>query len=139
GEPSPSAPAADPTSGATPPAPPAALPALPTPAPGAEPALRYSNLSPDACLAELATRKLAVEAYPPNTATRDVATPVRLTGALNNVNIVMNGAKQPGSQGQLDVMDCRLALSLDDWTKLLAQRGVRTLHHASMLRLGARI
>jgi len=36
-------------------------------------------------------------------------------------------------------MDCRLALSLDDWTKLLAARGVSTLHHASMLRPGARI
>ncbi|MCA9633909.1 MAG: extensin family protein, partial [Myxococcales bacterium] len=101
------------------------------------PALAYAALGPDACANELAARGLPVRRYTPNQATRDVALPVQLSGPLNGVDIVMNGARTPGSRGDYDVLDCRLALSLDDWTRDLAQRGVRVLRHASLLRPGA--
>lgn len=109
---------------------------LPAP-PQSPPALTYAALSVEACANELAARQLPVKRYPPNQATRDVALPVQLNGALNGVLIVMNGAKAPGSRGDYDVFDCRLALSLDDWTRDLAGRGVRVLRHASLLRPGA--
>lgn len=118
--------------------PPAVAPALVVPAsPSRPPALSYAALSPEACANELAARGLPVKRYPPSKATRDVALPVQLTGALNGVNIVMNGAKTPGSRGDYDVLDCRLALSLDEWTRDLARRGVQVVRHASLLRPGA--
>ncbi|MGE0329047.1 MAG: extensin family protein [Polyangiaceae bacterium] len=107
------------------------------PTPTSPPALSYSALSPDACAKQLAARQLPVKAYTPNKATRDVALPVQLNGPLNGVSIVMNGAKTPGSRGDYDVLDCRLALSLDDWTRELSRRGVQVLRHASLLRPGA--
>lgn len=122
-------PAPDPTRGSP-------LP-VPAPPPQSPPALTYASLSPEACANELAARQLPVRRYSPNQATRDVVLPVQLSGALNGVSIVMNGAKAPGTRGDYDVFDCRLALSLDDWTRDLGRRGVRVLRHASLLRPGA--
>ncbi|MCA9648229.1 MAG: extensin family protein [Polyangiaceae bacterium] len=125
----------DPPSAQSPVTPGAPLP-LP-PVPSSAPALAYSGLSAEACGKLLAARQLPVRGYTPNKATRDVALPVQLSGPLNGVSIVMNGAKTPGSRGDYDVLDCRLALSLDDWTRELARRNVRVVRHASLLRPGA--
>ncbi|MBX3185073.1 MAG: extensin family protein [Polyangiaceae bacterium] len=121
-------------------APPGGAPMDPLPAappPGAEPALRYAALSGPDCLAEAARRGLPIEQVPARASLSAVQTPVRLTGPLGDVLVVMNGSQRPGAMGDYDILDCRLALAVSDLARLLAARGVTTIHHASLLRQGA--
>ncbi len=136
----PETPAAEGAPAQPPAAPPSAAPMelLPAaPSPGSEPALHTAALSGPDCLAEAARRGLPIEQVPAHASLSAVQTPVRLTGPLGEVLVVMNGSQRPGQMGDYDILDCRLALAVSDLSQLLAARGVRVIHHASLLRKGA--
>jgi hypothetical protein len=81
------------------------------------PAMRYATLSPAACPRELRSRKLGARAVHGNF--RGIANPERLAAPLHGVHFVA-----PGSRSQFGVLDCRLALALDDFAAILEQNDV---------------
>lgn len=96
------------------------------------PATRYANLTPSACEAELSKRKLRVKAE--QKLASDIASAVRVKGHFNGVVV-----RKPNSPSPFGLLDCRLALALDDFTKVLAEFGIIRVHIGSMYREGARI
>jgi len=94
--------------------------------------MRYANLSPGSCRKELRRRGLPVKAE--KKAKRGIANPVRLSGAMLGVTYLT--APAPSVVG---LLDCRLALVLDDMAPLLASFDVKQIHIGSMYRKGARI
>ncbi len=103
-----------------------ALPALASTAP----ATRYAALTDGACTKEVSRRNLAVAANAK--ATRGVAAPMRITGPLHGVRFVT-----PSSPN--GVLDCRLALALDDLSETLAKLGVATVRIDNFYREGAHL
>lgn len=102
------------------------------PALGAAPATRYARLDARACKKELGARGVAfreVRAGP-----RGVNMPVRLAEPLRGVRVVA-----PGGKGNHDVLDCRLALALDDAAGVLAAQQVSAVRIDSFHRQGARL
>ena len=95
---------------------------------------RYGGLSGPQCLAELATRGVPHRAAQ---AANGVEIPVRLDGPLRGVRIIAMGAGREGAAGTQDILDCRLALALDDFSQLLASRGVVRVDHMSLYRNNA--
>jgi hypothetical protein len=81
------------------------------------PAVAYAKLSAKACKAELAKRKLPVA--PSKSAQRGVTTAERIEGDMNDVHLVL-----PPDSTKFGVLDCRLALVIDDLTKAVHQAGV---------------
>jgi hypothetical protein len=93
--------------------------------------MRYANLAPWQCRKELTRRKLPFKRLGP---TRGIATAVLLNGPLNGVEFITAGKRSPFSR-----LDCRLALVLDDFTRSLAQAGVKSVRVDNFYRLGARL
>ncbi len=58
---------------------------------------------------------------------------------MNGVTVRFSGSKNPGSNRVHDVLDCRLALALGEWTRLLQAYGVVEVVHMSMHRANATI
>jgi len=88
---------------------------------------RIANLYPADCRAELARRKLPFQrAYGPG---RGIATPLRLTGKLHGVRFIT-----PGKKSIYGKLDCRMALVLDDFAKLLDSLGVVAVHVNNLYR-----
>lgn len=139
--PSPAAPAA-PARAKSAPAPatsgdkPAAPPSLPTPAAQAERASAYMLMSGDACEAELDRRSIPHESAAP---AHGVDRPIRLTGPVRGVEIHAPGPRAAWHQPVHEILDCRLALALDDFAALLAERDFVELVHMSFYRKNARI
>jgi hypothetical protein len=77
---------------------------------------RIANASPGQCREELRRRKLSVTLLG---GVAGVAAPVRLAGELSGVRFVA-----PGRKSVYGILDCRLAVVLDELAKLLAERGV---------------
>ncbi len=100
--------------------------------PASAPAMRYANLAPAACRAELSRRELPLQRD--GRPTPGVATGVRFVGPLHGVSIVA-----PGKPTTFGVMDCRLALTLDDMTELLAGFDVVRLRIDNTYRRGAKL
>ncbi len=96
------------------------------------PAMRYANLSPGACRAELKQRELPV--VRDRRPTPGVATGLRFTEPIHGVTIVA-----PGKPTTYGVMDCRLALTMDDAAKILAEFGVVRLRVDNTYRRGANL
>jgi hypothetical protein len=96
------------------------------------PARRAANISPASCAAELRRRKLPVE--------RDrgpapgVAVPVRITGDINGVRFL-----PPGRKSVYGKLDCRLALALDDFARVLERHGVVRVRLDNLYRPRARL
>ncbi len=95
------------------------------------PALRYANLSPWQCKKELARRKLPLQRQ---RETKGIATALRFTAPMNGVRFITAGPKSPFS-----LLDCRLALTLDDLTKVLNDRGVVGIRVDNFYRRAARL
>jgi hypothetical protein len=95
-------------------------------------ALFVSNLSPAGCAAELRRRNLPV--------TRDtgaavgVSGPVRITGAMHGVRFVT-----PSRKSIYGKLDCRLALALDELSKVLQRHGVVRARVDNLYRPNARL
>jgi hypothetical protein len=77
---------------------------------------RIANASPGQCREEVRRRKLSVTLLG---GVAGVAAPVRLAGELSGVRFVA-----PGRKSVYGILDCRLAVVLDELAKLLAARDV---------------
>lgn len=102
------------------------------PLPANAPATRYANLTPEACEAELEDRKLKVRRERKPRPDIDVA--VRVRGPFNSVVV-----RKPARPSLFGLLDCRLALALDDLTAVLTEHDIIRLDIGSMYREGARI
>ena len=101
------------------------------PDPDTYPAVRYARQSRGECLAELGRRsipfKLVDEA-------RGVQSPVRLTGPLHGVTFRTGLPASQRVTSPWEIVDCRLALSLDDFAEQLAAHDVVEVIHFSVYR-----
>lgn len=95
-------------------------------------AMRNANLSPAQCRKELQRRKLPMERQ--RKGVKGVAEAYRVAGPLNSVTFVT--ARSPSPYG---ILDCRLALTLDDLSRILAEHGVSRVRIDNMYRPGARL
>jgi hypothetical protein len=95
------------------------------------PAVRYSNLSDDACLGELTARSIHFEALP---RVRGVRTPIRLRGDLRAVQFVARIRPEARGRTTEEVVDCRLALALDDLAGIARAHGVTEVRYFSAFR-----
>src|SRR5687767_4433425 len=95
-------------------------------------ATRLASLTPGQCRAELRKRKIG--SRPPGFATPNVATPMRLNGALRGIQFIA-----PGPRSVFGILDCRLALVLDELAPVLEEHGVSAVHVDSMYRPRARM
>ena len=89
--------------------------------PESSPAPGYASLDRDACEAELQNRHVD---FARAEDTPGVRAPIRLKGPLHGVSIhsMLPAAARPRSRA--DLVDCRLALSLDDFAATIAERGI---------------
>jgi hypothetical protein len=95
-------------------------------------ATRFASLTPGQCRAELRKRKIG--SRPPGFATPNVATPMRLNGPLRGVQFIA-----PGVRSVFGILDCRLALVLDELALVLAEHDVSAVHVDSMYRPRAKM
>jgi hypothetical protein len=96
------------------------------------PAYSFANLSDDQALAELVRRKLPfdrVEGEVPG-----VRTPVRLAGPLHGVSIHSSLPKEARSTTPFEILDARLALALDEFSRILLNHDVVEVVHFTMYR-----
>lgn len=91
------------------------------------PAMRFANLSPAQCRAEVERRGLPV-AFEAKEVDH-VALAVRLTGPMHGVRFVAHPAPSP-----YGILDCRLALALDEMAMVLARYGFASVRLDSMHR-----
>lgn len=96
------------------------------------PAMKAAALQPWQCRKELARRKLPFKRD--RTPAKGIGTSVRFSGPLNGVNFVAPGRKSPFGK-----LDCRLALILDDFSKILAARQIIEVRVDNMYRPGAHL
>lgn len=100
-------------------------------APGDEPALRYARLDPEECVAELARRRAPFVRVGP---VRGVLVPLRLTGPLHGVSFRSTVPTRQRSTTPWEIVDCRLALALDDFAVQLRAHDVVEVVHYSIYR-----
>ena len=100
-------------------------------APAESPAARYGRLDRAGCEAELAERGIPFSRVDE---ARGVLAPVRLRGPLHGVTFRtgLSSAQRTSSPGE--ILDCRLALSLDDFAAQLVTHGVVEVIHFSIYR-----
>ncbi|NUO54123.1 MAG: hypothetical protein HOV80_35195 [Polyangiaceae bacterium] len=105
---------------------------LPSSLGATSPAVKYADMSQGACKAEVKKRDLPV--IPLKTAQRGVSGGLRIDGSMNGVKIVA-----PPSSTKFGILDCRLALVIDDFTKALHESGVVRLTIDNMYRPHAKL
>jgi hypothetical protein len=98
-------------------------------------AYQYAAASEELCLAELAERGVPFERVPEK---RGVETPLRITGPVRGVTYVPTYRAEPDPEGPAAILDCRLALAVDDLSQVLAARGVVEAEYLSLYRPGPR-
>ena len=98
---------------------------------GQAPATRYGKMSARACLREVQRRNLPVKSAGD---TRGVPIPVRLTGELHGVRVHSGLPKSQRHTSPYEILDCRLALALDDFSAILARHEVVEVVHLSAYR-----
>lgn len=98
--------------------------------PQAAPAHKTAKYSPAQCQAELRKRGIAVQ----RGRAAGVATPVRLASPLQGVTFTA-----PGKRSVYGLLDCRLALALDDFARILARHEVVRVRVDNMYRPRARL
>lgn len=99
--------------------------------PEGSPVLGYAALDRDACEAELGKRSI------PFLRADDVAgvrAPIRLTGPLHGVAIHSPLPAAQRAKSRADLLDCRLAIALDDFAATLVPRGIVEVVHLSAYR-----
>jgi hypothetical protein len=64
---------------------------------------------------------------------------MRLAAPLRGVSIMMAGTNKIGTSSPQDILDCRLALALDDFAGVLSPRGIVRVDHMSLYRSGAKV
>ncbi len=96
------------------------------------PAYRYSNLDDAAALAEVAHRGLPFARE--SAAVPGVRSPGRLTGPLSGIRIHGTVPAPQAATTPFEILDARLALALDDFSRLLAAHGIVELVHFTIHR-----
>lgn len=96
-------------------------------------AYQYARMSSGLCLAELRERNVAVKRIG---RARGIATPLRLVGRVRGVRFVQTWRKHPNPVGPASILDCALALAVDDLAGVLARHGVVEAEYMSMWRPG---
>jgi hypothetical protein len=96
------------------------------------PAFRYAAMSSEACLREIATRGLAVSSV--EGTHRGLVTPVRITGPLGKVTFRTQFVGEDGGPSVYSLLDCRLALALDDFARYLSELDVVEALYSSAYR-----
>jgi hypothetical protein len=96
------------------------------------PAVKYADMGQAACKAEVKRRDLPI--IPLKTAQKGVSGGMRIDGSMNGVKIVA-----PPSSTKFGILDCRLALVIDDLTKHLHERGVVRMSIDNMYRPHAKL
>jgi hypothetical protein len=99
--------------------------------PGEGPAVRYGRLDRTTCEAKLAQRHVPFAAVDE---ARGVLAPVRLTGPLHGVTFHTGLPASKRASSPWEIVDCRLALALDDFAEQLALHDVTQVIHFSMYR-----
>jgi hypothetical protein len=89
--------------------------------PQSSPAPGYAALDRDRCEAELQNRSVE---FARAEDTPGVRAPIRIKGLLHGVSIHSALAPAARLRSRSDLVDCRLALSLDDFASSLADRGI---------------
>jgi hypothetical protein len=98
---------------------------------GDAPNVRYAALDRASCETELERRHVPfIRAEP----TLGVLAPVRLRGPLSGVSIHSLLAPAERERAPLEIFDCRLVLALDDFSAMVAKRGVVEMIHLSAYR-----
>lgn len=97
----------------------------------ASPAYRYANMTNEEALAELDRRQIP---YARAGAVPGVREPVRLTGRLHGVYIHSALPLAERATSLFEVLDARLALSLDDFAALLERHDIDEVVHYTMYR-----
>jgi hypothetical protein len=99
----------------------------------AAPAPRYARMSRVEALAELKKRGVSFVEVPEGQAP-GVKIPIRLSGALRGVSIHGAGSEQLRQSSPYEILDARLALSLDDFAQILAKHDIVEVMHYTMYR-----
>lgn len=94
------------------------------------PAFEFGNLSLEACLARAEEAGVPLQLVTEQS-TPGIAIPVRLTGPLHGVTFHANSS-DAGSP--YEILDCRLALALNEFARILAAADVTQVVHYSMYR-----
>lgn len=100
----------------------------------ASPAYRHANLTNAQAYAALDRRGVPYERVPP---TPGVRAPIRLTGRLHGVWIHSSLPAAKRRNSPFEILDARLALSLDDFCRILAHHDIVEVVHYSMYRPSA--
>ncbi|MEO8878529.1 MAG: hypothetical protein ABI461_23270, partial [Polyangiaceae bacterium] len=95
------------------------------------PAFEYGALDRAACEAKLAERGIA---WAPVASARGVLAPIRLAGPLHGVDFHSGIPAKSRATSPYEIMDCRLALALDDFAAILAKYDVTEVVHLSAYR-----
>jgi hypothetical protein len=99
--------------------------------PEGSPVLGYASLDRDACEGELRRRAVT---FVRGEDTPGVRAPVRITGPLHGVAVHSHLPAAQRARSRADLVDCRLALALDDFAATLAPRGIVEVIHLSAYR-----
>ena len=97
----------------------------------ASPAYRYANMSNAEAFEELDRRKIL---YTKLDATPGVRAPVRLTGRLHGVYIHSSLPPEERVRTPFEILDARLALTLDDFAAILERHDIDEVIHYTMYR-----
>lgn len=100
-------------------------------APESTRAVQYATASTAFCLAELQERAIPYELAGP---TPGVETPLRLTGPLHGVRFVLTYQEEIDPKAPATVLDCRLALAMDDLAQVMARHEVVEVAYMSLYR-----
>ncbi|HSO37433.1 MAG TPA: extensin family protein [Labilithrix sp.] len=99
--------------------------------PEGSPVLGYAALDRDACERELNRRGIA---FARAEDTPGVRAPVRLAGPLHGVAVHSPLPVAQRAKSRADLVDCRLAIALDDFAAALVPRGINEIIHLSAYR-----
>jgi hypothetical protein len=97
----------------------------------ASPAYRYANMSDGEAFEELDRRKIL---YTKLDATPGVRAPIRLTGRLHGVYIHSSLPPDERVKTMFEILDARLALTLDDFSAILERHDIDEVVHFTMYR-----
>jgi hypothetical protein len=92
---------------------------------------RYGTMDRPSCEAELQRRAIP---FLPLDQARGVTSPIRLTGPLHGVTFAASEPEAQRATSPLEILDCRLALALDDFADQLASHDIVRVVHFSMYR-----
>ena len=97
----------------------------------ASPAVRYGEMDRETCQAELGKRGVP---FTPVDEARGVLAPVRLIGPLHGVTFRTGLPASQRTSSPWEIVDCRLALALDDFAAQLEAHDIVTVIHLSIYR-----